>query len=375
MDDITRNWEMLVSLLPEDWREQARSYRAVARLRGFSTVESLLRCLLLHVGCGYSLRETAARAELADLADVSDVTLLNRLRQAEAWLQQMCVSLLRERGLSLQQGLAGRVLRVLDGTHVKEPGKTGTQWRIHYSLQLPNLACDYFSITPVTGKGNHEKLDRFPAHRGELLLADRGFCRAADIAAVCGQGADVLVRFGTVSMVVYQGDGTRFDWLAQVQQITQAGEIRQWPVWIDGEPGKGRIEGRLCAIRKSQEAIERSQHKLRRRRQLKGHQTRQATRTSAEYILVFTTLPDAEATAEQVLDCYRLRWQIELVFKRLKSIVALGHVPKYDLRSAHAWLYGKLLVALLSQKLTQLGATFSPWGYRLPNPIHSEPLA
>lgn len=375
MDDIDRNWEILVGLLPEDWLHQAKSCSAVARLRGFDTVESLLRCLLLHAGCGYSLRETAVRAELAGLAQVSDVTLLNRLRQAEGWLRQMCLALLRERGVSLEHALAGRVLRVLDGTHVKEPGKTGSQWRIHYSLRLPSLSCDHFAITPVKGKGNNEKLGRFPAHPGELLLGDRGFCRAKDIAAVCRQGADVLVRFGSVSMVVYRRDGERFDWLAEVRQITQANEIREWPVWIEDEGGQGRVEGRLCAIRKSEEAIQRSQRKLRRRGQLKQHTARKATLASAAYILVFTTLPAAAATTEQVLDCYRLRWQIELVFKRLKSMAALGHIPKHDEQSSRAWLYGKLLVALLSQKLTRLAKTFSPWGYPLREGIHTQSMA
>ena len=144
-------------------------------------------------------------------------------------------------------------------------------------------------------------------------------------------------------------------------------------MWIGEEGGESRVEGRLCAIRKSEEAIRRSQRRLRRRGQLKQHKSRPATLASAAHILVFTTLPTAEATAEQVLDGYRLRWQIELVFKRLKSMVALGHIPKHDEQSSHAWLYGKLLVALLSQKLMRLGTTFSPWGY--PLRIHTQPMA
>jgi hypothetical protein len=57
------------------------------------------------------------------------------------------------------------------------------------------------------------------------------------------------------------------------------------------------------------------------------------------------------------------RRQIELLFKRLKSILAMGHLPKYDDQSSRAWLYGKLLVALLTQKLVRLGSAISPWGY------------
>ena len=60
-----------------------------------------------------------------------------------------------------------------------------------------------------------------------------------------------------------------------------------------------------------------------------------------------------------------MRWQIELVFKRLKSLAQLGHVPKHDDRSSRAWLYGKLLVALLAQKLIRIGRDISPSGYPL----------
>jgi transposase len=92
-------------------------------------------------------------------------------------------------------------------------------------------------------------------------------------------------------------------------------------------------------------------------------------------VLVFTTLSAEQATAKQVLEAYRLRWQIELTFKRLKSIAQLGHVPKYDDKSSRAWLYGKLLVALLTQKMARIGKTISPWGYLLQETTHAQPMA
>ena len=63
---------------------------------------------------------------------------------------------------------------------------------------------------------------------------------------------------------------------------------------------------------------------------------------------------------------YRLRWQIELSFKRLKSLAQLGHLPKYDDRSSRAWLYGKLFLALLTEKMMRVASTVSPWGYTMP---------
>jgi hypothetical protein len=82
---------------------------------------------------------------------------------------------------------------------------------------------------------------------------------------------------------------------------------------------------------------------------------------AAGYVLVFTTL-DETFPAEQVMELYRARWQIELVFKRLKSLAQMGHLKKGDPRSARAWLQGKLLSALLIDALIASSENFSPWG-------------
>jgi Transposase DDE domain len=86
----------------------------------------------------------------------------------------------------------------------------------------------------------------------------------------------------------------------------------------------------------------------------------------ANYVMVLTTFPPETFPPELILECYRFRWQIELVFKRFKQIAQLGHLPKYDQESAKAWLYGKLFVALLTEKLTQHASALSPWGYSFP---------
>ena len=91
--------------------------------------------------------------------------------------------------------------------------------------------------------------------------------------------------------------------------------------------------------------------------------------------MVLSTFPEFRFSAPLVLDCYRLRWQVELVFKRFKQIADLGHLPKYDEDSAKAWLYGKLFVALLTEKLMQHARSFSPWGYELGTPSRGEQVA
>lgn len=359
---LNEDWEVLTSLFPVGWQQAAKVSGAIERLRGFSSAEMLLRTLLLHVGNGYSLRETVVRAKLADWADVSDVALLKRLRNSEAWLCALCAGLLQENGLgAAPEGLPR--IRVVDGTVVKEPGKTGSQWRILYALQLPSLACDFFEVTSTEGSGTGESLTRIPAHPDELILADAAYCGMPGLLAAKNQGADVLIRLNPKLLRIYGPARRRFAILPHVAQLTRAGQVRSWKVWLRGD-GEGEVAGRLCVIRKSEQAIQLAHRRLRRKSSKKQCPLHPDTLEYAKYVMVFTTYE--RGTAAQVLQWYRMRWQIELVFKRLKSLLHLGHLPKYDDRSSRAWLYGKLLVALLTQKLIRTGRDVSPWGYCLP---------
>jgi hypothetical protein len=134
------DWDLLLSFFPSDWMSLARQSGALKGLRQDKSAEDLLRVLLLHLGCGYSMRETVVRAKEAKLADLSDVALLKRLRKSKDWLYQLCCALFAERGLR-NPPASKRTLRLVDATVVQEPGKTGSLWRIHYSFQWPTLAC------------------------------------------------------------------------------------------------------------------------------------------------------------------------------------------------------------------------------------------
>jgi len=361
MNALDEDWNILVGMLPPGWQGTARLSCAIERLRGFASVNEVLRVLLMHVGCGYSLRETAVRARAAGLVEVSDVTLLNRLRQAERWLQHPCQALLEESGVHWRGAQPRRRLRAVDGTVIKEPGPTGSHWRVHYSLRLPELACDQLTITARKGAQTEENLERFPVAPGDLLLADRGYCHPAGVARIRRQGADIIVRLNS-SVPLFDAD-QRFPLLAELRRLPAAGSLGQWTVGMHG--GEEGVRGRLCALRKSQQAIVAAERRLQQREHQNQIRVRPETREYAHYVMVFTTLPEAEMDVAEVLEYYRFGWQIELVFKRLKSLLAVGHLPKHDERSSRAWLYGKMVVALLAQKLVRLGASISPWGYEL----------
>ena len=364
------SWEVLLGLFPSDWREQARQLGVVARLRGFASIDDLMRTLLLHVARGYSLRETVVRAKASGLGAVSDVALLKRLRNSEPWLRSLCLRMLEEEGIQTPPLPKRWRVRVLDGSLVKEPGRTGSQWRIHYSLQLPSMLCDHLEVTAVEGAGVGEKLNRFPAQRGDLVLADRGMCTPAGISGLVQQGAQVIVRVNTGTLPLRTLQGKPLDLLARLQTLVVPGKIAEWRVHAGD--AKAPTAGRLCVLRKSEDQARRAQRKIKRKAQQGGPTPKTETLLYANYVIVFTTLSDTNLSGKGVLEWYRLRWQIELIFKRLKTLLRVGHLPKYDDQSSKAWLYGKLLVALLAEKLIRVGRTISPWGYLLPTEDESQ---
>ena len=190
---VDEDWEVLLSFLPQDWRELAQDTGALKGLRKDKAVDNLLRTLLLHLGCGHSLRETVVRARQAHLADLSDVALLKRLKKSKGWLHALCVRLFEEQGLAVVPGAAFQV-RAVDATTVKEPGPSGSLWRLHYSVGLPSLTCDFFKLTGTEGPGTGESLAQFPIRAGDHVLADRGYSTARGIRHVADAGGRLIVR-------------------------------------------------------------------------------------------------------------------------------------------------------------------------------------
>ncbi len=358
---MDEDWAVLRSFLPAGWEDLGRSSGALKGLRKDKSAEAALRVLLLHLGCGHSLRETVVRAREAGLAELSDVALLKRLRKSSDWLHGLCVALFRERGMARAAGSGLRV-RAFDATTVREPGRTGSVWRVHYSLCLSSLRCDFFEVTPTRGAGSAEYLSRFPVGEGDHILAARGYATAAGLRHVSAAGGRIAVRVNTGALPLRTLEGAPFDLLAAVSGLDRAGAVGSWPV------AAGGVHGRLCAVRKSTQAAARARKRARREARRQGSVVRPATLAYADFVIVFTTFPEQTFSAREVLEWYRLRWQVELVFKRLKSLARLGHLPKRDDDSARAWLYGKLLVALLVDKLVDHARAVSPWGYELAPP-------
>jgi Transposase DDE domain len=357
-DLANENWKIICTFLPAGWMEQARQSGALQRARGIPDAEKLLRLLLIHVVNGCSLTETAVRAGQLGL-NVSAVAVFKRLQAAEEWLRWLAVQQLGTKRLRLQSH--GRPLRAVDATAVSEPGSTGTDWKVHYSISLSDLRCDFFELTAIEGGG--ETLRRVPVHRGDIMMGDRIYANPVAVSHVVDAKGDILVRLNRQTLPLFDAAEKRIDLLRLFGRI-KAGQVNEWVTRVHGRNGAW-IVGRLIAVKRSAAATREVRKKLLRKASKRQETVTGESLRAAQYFAVWTTLTPEDFSAEEILGFYRLRWQIELAFKRMKSLLGLGHLPKKDPASARAWLHGKLFASLLVERMIEAANSISPWGYEL----------
>jgi len=356
-DFLPDEWSIVRQWLPPDLRALAVEKGFFARSRGLQDPDCWLRLILMHVAGGLSLKQTVVRARELGLARISSVALHKRLKKAENWLAGLTQYVLNQCWQEAGSARSMRPIRVIDATDIQEPGSTGTSLRLHYSLLLPELRCDHYEVTDA---GGGEKLGRFSFQKGQIVLADRGYSHRAGAAAVLESGADFILRWHAHLFPLLQGS-KRFLPLSELRKL-KVGEVAQWSATFEWA-GK-RYTCRLCGLRKSRQAAEKARRKALYTARCNQGEPHADYLEMAQYVLVLTSLKEPALPASQVLEFYRSRWQVELAFKRLKSLLCVGHVPKTNDDTAKAWMQAKILMALLIEKILLEGRFFSPWGYR-----------
>jgi hypothetical protein len=361
---IDEDWPFLLTLLPDDLDASAKAFGALLRKRAVGSAAVLLRLAFAYGYCGLSLRGTVTWAREAGLAVLSDVALLKRLRGAAHWLGHLLAQQLAQRSALSREGWPTDLrVRLLDATALSRPGSCGTDYRVHLGFDLSTLTMD---AVEVTSAAVGESLKRFTLREGEIGLGDRGYAHRQGIAAAVASGGAVIVRLNWHNVPLQHPDGEPFDLLAALRSLgpTQAGEwaVRTAPA-PDGTPA---VLGRLIATRKSPKAAEAARRKVRERARKKGQTPDARTLEAADYCFVFATVEASRLKAEAVLELYRFRWQIELAFKRMKSLLLLDEMAAQDDALCRTFLYVKLLATLLVEDLSHQWVDFSPWGYRSP---------
>jgi hypothetical protein len=345
-----------------DLRATAKASGALVRARGVRDAPSLLRLALAYAVNRMSLRVTAAWAEANGVATLCDVSLLDRLRNAAGWLEQIWQSLLQQRVEAAALPKLDRVVRLVDATTVSRPRSAGTEWRLHMEYR-PLDGC--FGAVMLSDGRESEGFHHFGFRPGELAVGDRGYAKAKGLAQVVADGADFLVRIGWRSLVLLKADGQPLDMLALLRSLP-TDRVSQIPVQVarGAKQRQPLFQARLILAPLPADKAERSRTRAVRKAKRQGRTILAQGSIAARWMILLTSLPADLATAEQLVALYRLRWQIELAFKRLKSLLHIDELTAKDPDLARCWLGANLIAALLIDRMSQDVLDSSPCAAR-----------
>lgn len=354
----SQDWQRLMGYLPPDLEESARRYGAIRRQSGVMRDAGTLLRLLLATACGQSLDTIAGRAvELGLVPHLTDSALSHRFQALVPWL-----------GYLVGQQLAGAQtafpwekplrIRLLDASTLQRPGTTGTDWRLHLGLDLRTGLIDHLS---VTGDNIGERLADLPVGPGDVVIADRAYATRAGITAVTDKQADVLVRMTWQNLPLQHRDGRPFV-IEEAMAHLQPGEQGCWEVQTAPTKAFPAIAGRLVVQALPPAQVEQAHRRLIREGRNAGKTPSAQTLHASGYVLVFTTVPATLLTPAEVLALYRMRWQVEITFKRSKSALQLADIRASSDKGCYAVLLGKCLLLLLIERLARATGLFSPSG-------------
>jgi hypothetical protein len=355
--DVTSNrgWQMIEAYLPPDVEALAKEHKVLEIQYGEAKITSgrdLLRLILLHAGADLGLRQTVTLAAEGGGPSVSHVTLHKKLRLAGPFLKAL-VKRLTGGEQAAPERWAGYEVVAVDASTFCGPGAEGTDARIHLQLRLSDL--EIISAT-MEGRAVGESFKRFEWRKGQLAVADRGLCNPPGIGHVIGQGGDVLVRVNRAALPMHTQSGEAIELMSWLRSLPGHKECERAVVVHDREHDI-LIRGRLIAIRLPSAQAEKARARV--RREL-GNEATALDMEAAQYVVLFTTVPASRMPALMCMELYRVRWQVELAFKRWKSLCHFDHLPNYRDDTILSWLYAKLLLALVLHRMVAGASTLFP---------------
>lgn len=349
----------LIDLLPEDYEKECYEKKAIRRKRVIKTPLDLIILLLYYLYDNHSLVDVSQFAILKNIGNISDTALIKKFIQCKDWIQWLISKMIPNEIIHYKKPKELEPYRVIavDASDIVQKGAVKKTWHLHYGIDLFSLTCNQFKLTEQSAG---ESLKNFDIKEKDLIIADRAYGTITSIEHCLGSGGEFIIRIKNKSFNLYNQQGEKIllsDWLKTIGK-----KAEELIVFIK-DSNKNLIPLRICAVKKTKEEIVIEEKRLKRLESKKQITYSEDTKFTHQFMFVITSLP-ASVSAEKILGFYRLRWQVELVFKRYKSLLGLGNIPTKTKESSEVWLNGKMFLALLIEKY--LGdIDFSPsWNIR-----------
>lgn len=296
----------------------------------------------VHVGLDLPLRQTSAVVREAKGPDVSPMRIHKKLIRSVSYLEALMQRMAKvDTDLSPERWLGYRV-KAIDATTLCGPGATGVDARIHSVMDLASLCVAQIEVSDERGG---ETLTRFEWAPNDLVIGDRGYSHANGIEKVVRQGGAVLVRLNWHAIALRWSDHETADVLTWLRTL-KGHACHERAAYFHTRDKKSVIAGRVIARRLKDDEAAQAEAWVRREHKAKDITPEMLER--ARYMVLFTT---SRLSAFDCVELYRLRWQIELKFKRWKSLCGFDRLPNYRDDTIRAWIYLKVILGIILERM------------------------
>lgn len=344
----------ILKQMPEGYKKACWETKAMDRRRGIQDEDTLLT-LCLYYSYENSLIDTQNYALTRFMINISDVGFMKRFKNCSEWIKWINQNMMQEKIAlyEIPEKLKTKNVIAIDASNITSKGAVKHTWRLHYGVNIFSMTTEQFKITT---ESTGESLKNFKLKENDLVLADRIYATIRGIESCHSVGADFIMRIRNKAFKLYDKDGNTVVLTELLKDVGDTcSDLNLYYMNTDNELKPIRF----CAVQKTEEEKAFEQKNLKRRESKKQIKISEETKLSHNYFFVATSL-DETFSAEEILAIYRLRWQVEMVFKRFKSILNLGSMPTKTAASSEVWLNCKMLIALLIEKL-MLSVDFSPY--------------
>jgi hypothetical protein len=333
----------ILARLPSNLASKAAELKAFLQPRGFQSPTAMLRGLLVYALNPFGYRWLGAWGVLTGTADLSHTAWRNALLRSSLWLLWLIGELMvsSSKPLWITHRIRGRVW-VVDASMIGQVGKTGDAWRLHMAF---DLIAGRVGQVHLTDRSQGERLGHFHLQPGDLVLLDGGYGYRQTLKDAMQMGADVLLPFTPHTCPFEDYWGRAIDGVGWLRQAGPSSRARL--VYWSYEHEHGRV--RIIAKRRSAHQQRAAEHKLRRNARQKGHEPSAVGLFLCQWMVLMTTLSESAWTADELFSLYRARWQVELVFKRMKQLMDFSMVQATSREGAEATLRAQLVAWLLHE--------------------------
>jgi hypothetical protein len=337
------NIEKMLELLPEGIEKAAKETGALKRKREIKTAIDLMRLVFIYVVQGMSYLEVSVIAKMKGIAQISDVGFMKRFSKCEKLIEWLLENLKPQATAHYKkpEKFEKYDIKALDASVVTSGGKVRITHRLHYSIDIFKLKSDQYKIT---SQKTGESLTNFKIKQSDLYLGDRAYGTKTSMQHCLAGEGNFIFRLKKNAFDIYNKSNKKIDLINKLRSIKKNKTLNLYCYFIDAE--KRLVPIRVCAMLKPKGIVEGPEDD---------------TEFMNNFIVVVTSILDKNITAKDILGLYRLRWQVELYFKRLKSLMGFGDIPNKTEKNIKIWLNAKLVAAILLE-ITTAQVDFSPSG-------------